>query len=84
MSVSGGPFIYCYFTDTPYLVFGLDSNEFSAAFYVAEHGMNEDLRFPWASKYQLAFPKIGDTEYIFTRFKGLYEVLDKDGRLMPA
>lgn len=82
-SVCGGPFVHCFFMDTPYLVFGLDNDVFSAKWYITEHGMNDDLRVPWATNYQRAFPEYGDAEYIFSRFEELYDLLKKDNRLIP-
>jgi hypothetical protein len=84
LSVNTGSFVHCYFMKTPYLVFGWDSDVFSADFNISEHGLNKDLRFPWATKYQIVFPEYGDTEYIFSRFEELSGLLKKDNCFIPA
>lgn len=72
------------FTDTPYLTFGFDNEYFDAAFNIREHGMTEDLQFPWHSNYQRIFPvQAGDAEYIKARFEEMYALLGKDHRLEP-
>lgn len=83
MSVNTGSFMYIYFTDTPYLVFGLNNDVFSAEFNLTEHGLNDDLRFPWATKYQRVFCDFGDTGYIFSRFEELHSLLKNDNRFVP-
>jgi len=78
-----GSTLCCIFSDTPYLIFGLNNVIFNAKFHIIEHGLNEDLHFPWVSKYQMMFPEYGDRDYIFSRFGKLYGLLIEDGLLIP-
>lgn len=78
-----GSIIHCFFIDKPYLLFGWDSKYFSFEYNKMLHGVNEDLRLPWADKYQKVFPKQESTEYIVSKFKELYNLLDQDNRLVP-
>ncbi len=84
LSVSIGSFAYCIFTDTPYLLFGMDNDIFDAHFNIKEHGMSEDLQFLWQTKYQKTLPTQGGSGYLNEHFEEMYSLLQEDGKIIPS
>lgn len=79
-----GSFTYCFFTDTPYIFFGMINEYYSVQRSKDLLGINDDLSFPWATKYQKTYSHgVEDKEYIMSKFEEMYALLDKDGCLIP-
>jgi hypothetical protein len=83
LATSVGSCAYIIFTETPFLVFGMDNAAFGAAFNIAQHGMTADLQFPWSSKYQRIFPEPANAANLQEKFAEMYALLQKDSRLIP-
>src|SRR3989338_6948698 len=77
-----GSSAYCFFIYTPHLLFGYDNEYYSAELNIKMHGFNSDLRPPWATSYQMVYPQHGDVDYIKERFDKMYQLLDRDKKLI--